>query len=151
MKVVGRFNFLVPAQLAQLELRSYGIEAEIQRLTAHTEELENRIELVVADGTMRIGDLEFRLVELEGGDLAALEHQTTLGGDPSVEDAVVDGPTPAADGPELALGEKEDFDRALEAYEAEDYAQAVSLFEAFNTNYPSGPLSGAAHLYRGLP
>ena len=29
MKIVGRYNFLVPAQLAQLELRSHGIEAEI--------------------------------------------------------------------------------------------------------------------------
>ena len=37
------------------------IEAELQRLTAKTENLEFRIGRVVSDGTNRIGDLEFRL------------------------------------------------------------------------------------------
>ena len=44
------------------------LEAELARLTAQTEELQNRVDRIVTDGTNRIGDLEFRLVELEGGD-----------------------------------------------------------------------------------
>ena len=48
--------------------RVNAMESELQRLTSKTEELENRINRVVTDGTNRIGDLEFRLVELEGGD-----------------------------------------------------------------------------------
>ena len=40
------------------------IEAELRRLTDQTEQLQIRVERVVADGTNRIGDLEFRLCEL---------------------------------------------------------------------------------------
>ena len=57
-----------------------GLEARMQALTARTEELEYRINRIVADGTMRIGDLEFRLTELEGGDPGALAPTPTLGG-----------------------------------------------------------------------
>ena len=47
--------------------RVQNIETELQRLTALSEELQFRVERVVQDGTNRVGDLEFRLVELEGG------------------------------------------------------------------------------------
>ncbi len=125
------------------------IEFALQRLTARTEKLENRVELIVADGTMRIGDLEFRLVELEGGDLSVLGETTTLGGDPDLAGQGEDnGDT--GHGDELAVGEQDDFDRALLAYEESDYVMAIALFEAFNATYPAGPLSAAAHLYRGL-
>ena len=57
------------------------IEAELQRLTAKTEQLEFRIDRVVRDGTNRVGDLEFRLCELEADcDIANLEPGSTLGG-----------------------------------------------------------------------
>lgn len=125
------------------------IEFALQRLTARTEELENRVELIVADGTMRIGDLEFRLVELEGGDLGALAETTTLGGDPDMARQGEDNGDPGH-GDELAVGEQDDFDRALLAYEESDYLMAIGLFEAFNQTYPAGPLSAAVHLYRGL-
>ncbi len=58
------------------------IEAELQRLTALTERLQFRIDSIVEDGTRRIGDLEFRLVELEGGDVSQLGETSTLGGVP---------------------------------------------------------------------
>jgi tol-pal system protein YbgF len=56
------------------------IELQLQQLTAQVEELDYRVKRIVSDGTNRIGDLEFRLVELEGGDLGALAATTTLGG-----------------------------------------------------------------------
>ena len=125
------------------------IEFALQRLTARTEELENRVERVVADGTMRVGDLEFRLVELEGGDLAALGETSTLGGSLDLgNDTTPTGEFPGPEG-ELAVGEQDDFDRALTAFEDGDYSAAVARFQAFNETYPAGPLSGAAHLYRG--
>ncbi len=131
-----------------MQERVDAIERSLQQLTARTEQLENRIDSVVADGTMRIGDLEWRLVELEGGDLAALEETTTLGGDPVVAvDPAVDDP---GHDPQLAIGETDDFELALQAYEEGDYQSAVVRFEAFNQTYPSGPLLAAAHLYRGL-
>ncbi|MGB0426230.1 MAG: hypothetical protein ACPGD4_04990 [Paracoccaceae bacterium] len=59
--------------------RVQNIETELQRLTALSEELQFRVERVVQDGTNRVGDLEFRLVELEGGDISTLGETTTLG------------------------------------------------------------------------
>ena len=44
------------------------VEAQVTRLTGQSEALELRINRIVADGTNRVGDLEFRLTELEGGD-----------------------------------------------------------------------------------
>ena len=131
-----------------MQERVDAIEASLRGLTARTERLENRIDRIVADGTMRIEDLEWRLVELEGGDLDALAETTTLGG----ETAVV-APEDTSDpghGPELAIGEKDDFELALQAYEGGDYQTAVDLFVRFGQTYPEGPLSAAAHLYRGL-
>ncbi|TMV67869.1 tol-pal system protein YbgF, partial [Thioclava sp. BHET1] len=55
------------------------IEAELQTLTQQTEMLQNRINQVVRDGTNRIGDLQFRLTELEGKDVSKLGKTPPLG------------------------------------------------------------------------
>jgi len=124
------------------------IESELQRLTAQTEELEHRIGRIVEDGTNRIGDLEFRLVELEGGDVSKLGETTTLGGDTGGRTPV--GPAQPEDpGTELAVGEQADFEAASAALEAAEYARAAQLFAAFNAAYPGSPLAPRAHLGRG--
>ena len=57
--------------------RMNAMEREITRLTGETERLKHRIDGVVRDGTNRIGDLEFRLCEMEDGcDLGALTTPT---------------------------------------------------------------------------
>ena len=121
------------------------IEGELQRLTARTEELEFRVDRVVRDGTNRVGDLEFRLVELEGGDVSQLGETTTLGGE--VTD-VATQPVPTRP-TQLAVGEEADFRAAETAMEAGDYAQAVTLLDGFNQTYPGSPLSAEASLKRG--
>ena len=126
------------------------LEFALQRLTAQTERLENRVNRIVADGTARIDDLEWRLVELEGGDLDALEETTTLGGETDAPLVIGDDNDPGHSGPELAVAESDDFNLALEAYDANEFETAAARFEAFTNTYPEGPLSGAAHLYRGL-
>lgn len=124
------------------------IEAELQRLTAETEELDNRVNRIVTDGTNRIGDLEFRLVELEGGDVSALSETTTLGGDaPNTSAPAVEASEPA--GTELAVGEERDYQSASSALEAGDYGKAAELFAAFNQSYPGSPLAPQANLSRG--
>ena len=45
--------------------RLNAIESELQRLTSKTEELEFRINRITTDGTNRLGDIEFRLCEIE--------------------------------------------------------------------------------------
>ena len=62
--------------------RMNAMESELARLTAAQEQLQIRVEKVVADGTNRVGDLEFRICELEEGcDSANLPITATLGGD----------------------------------------------------------------------
>ncbi|MEM6939638.1 MAG: tol-pal system protein YbgF [Pseudomonadota bacterium] len=130
--------------------RMGAMESELQRLTAKTEQLENRIDRVVADGTTRIADLEFRLVELEGGDVTALGETTTLGGGdlPSVS-APSGTAQDGADQASLAVGEAADFQRAQDALGAGEYQAAVKLFGTFKETYPGGPLAAEADLLRG--
>lgn len=131
------------------------IEAELQRLTARTEEVTNRVNRVVEDGTNRIGDLEFRLVELEGGDVSKLRQTTTLGGDAgrSGGAAATTGAAPAIErqdgGPQLAVGEQADFDKARAAYDAGSYDAAASQFASFAETYTGGSLTIEAHFWRG--
>ncbi|NUB46149.1 tol-pal system protein YbgF [Fertoebacter nigrum] len=123
------------------------MEAALTQLTAKTEALELRLNRVVSDGTNRIGDLEFRVVELEGGDLAAVGQTPPLGG----TDGVIPSPItpPATGGAELAVGEQADFDRAREVLGQGDFRTAADLFAAFATTYTGGPLTYEAHFLRG--
>lgn len=126
------------------------IEAELQRLTSKTEELEFRVNRITVDGTNRIGDLEFRLCELEPGcDIGLLGDTPSLGGVDSA--AVVPTPAPAPDttGPALAVSEQADFERAQEALAASDFRGAADLFTTFISAYPAGPLTSEAYYLRG--
>ncbi|MEL6958616.1 MAG: tol-pal system protein YbgF [Pseudomonadota bacterium] len=124
------------------------IEAELTRLTSLTEELENRISRITRDGTNRIGDLEFRLCDLEEGcDIAALGETPSLGG-VDAEPARPAVTTPVTTGPSLAIGEQADFEAAQEALAAEDFRRAADLLETFNETYPGSPVAADAHLLR---
>lgn len=130
--------------------RVAAMEAELQRLTANAERLENRVDRIVTDGTNRIGDLEFRLVELEGGDVSKLGETTTLGGgDAPAATLPADTATAAAPATELAVGEEADFNAATAALDAGDYQKAATLFAGFNQSYPGSPLAAQAELSRG--
>lgn len=131
--------------------RVAAIESELQRLTLQTEELGHRIDRIVADGTNRIGDLEFRLVELEGGDVGALGETTTLGGG-ELPAAVVAAPQAedgGTTGGELAIGEQADFDAAEKLLAEGQYQEAAEKLAAFNQAYPGSPLAAAAEFSRG--
>ncbi len=135
------------------------IEAELQRLIGRAEQMELRIDRVVTDGTNRVGDLEFRLCELEPGcDLGKLGDTPRLGGDaPGNGAALTPGPSPlppaqtTGDGtaPQLAMGEQADFDAARAAFDSGDHQGAADRFQRFTETYPGGPLNGEAHFLRG--
>jgi tol-pal system protein YbgF len=130
--------------------RLNAIEAELQRLTSKTEELEFRINRITVDGTNRIGDLEYRVCEVEPGcDVSLLGDTPSLGG----VDRAAQVPEPAPDtgtGPDLAVGEQADFDRAKAALDASDWQGASDQFAVFVQTYPGGPLSSQALFYRGV-
>lgn len=133
------------------------IEATLARLTARTEEVELKLNRVVADGTNRIGDIEYRLCEVtEGCDPANLGATPTLGGDtgaaPAPAPATDAGAAPATDttgGAELAVAEQQDFDRAKEVLGSGDFRGAAELFATYAQSYPGGPLVPEAHFRRG--
>lgn len=135
--------------------RVSAIESELQRLTAKTEELQHRIDRIVRDGTNRLGDLEFRLCELESDcDIAQLDEGTTLGGETAAAGAGMAAVTtpagdPGTDGAQLAISEQDDFDAAQKALDQGDYATAADLFARFRQDYPESPLEAKARLKRG--
>ena len=125
------------------------IESELTRLTSKTEELEFRIGQIVAKGDTQIGDLNFRVCELEEGcDIGALPVLTLE----DEQDAVVVAPVAQPEtnsGTQLATNEQADFERASEALASGDFQGAADQFAAFNQTYPGGPLAVAADLRRG--
>lgn len=141
------------------------IEGEMQRLTSKTEELEFRINRIVEDGTNRLGDLEFRLVELEGGDVSTLGETSTLGGEGQTGAPAASGqigapaasgqtvgalpPVTTPGGSELAIGEEDDFKRAQAALSEGNHSAAAAQFAAFGQAYPGSPLAAGAELGRG--
>lgn len=129
------------------------IEAAIARLTAQAEAVEIKVNKVVSDGTNRIGDMEYRLCEVtEGCDVATLAETPILGGDPAVDPNVVisdgDG-APAPDGPELAIGEKKDFDKANAMLTSGEFQSAADLFATFLQSFPGSPLTQEVQFKRG--
>lgn len=130
------------------------MEAELSRLTAQSEELQNRINRVVSDGTNRIGDLEFRLCELEDGcDVGNLPITQSLGGAQSGAAVPAAAPAAAASAssgkPELALSEKADFDRAKAVLDQGDFRGAADKFASFTQTYPGSPLTADAEYFQG--
>lgn len=133
--------------------RINAIEGQLQRITAKTEELEFRISRVVKDGSNRLGDLEFRLCEVEPGcDISTLGKTVPLGGD------AVTLPAPAIEEPtdglifgsgQLAVSEEADFLDAQKALVDDEFAAAAQLFAVFRETYPLGPLEGAALVGEG--
>lgn len=129
--------------------RLNAIEAELVRLTSKAEELEFRINRITVDGTNRIGDLEFRLCEIEPGcDISLLGDTPSLGGvDSAAQVPSAEPPAPA--GPELTVSEQQDYARAQEALAQGDFRGAADLFASFVAAYPGGPMTGEALFYRG--
>ncbi len=122
------------------------IEAALSQLTSKTEAVELRLNRVVQDGATQLGDLQFRVCELEEGcDVGALPD-VSLGGPAPVATADV---VPATGGAELAIGEQADFDRAQGVLGTGDFRTAADLFATFTQSYPGSPLTQVAQLRRG--
>lgn len=113
------------------------MEAALANLTGRTEELEFRIRRTIDEASNRLGDLEFRLTELEGGSTEGLAPPT-LGASP--------GPaqTPDTEQPQLAAGEQQSFDAALALAEDGQAEAAATALAQFIETYPGSPLGAEA-------
>lgn len=165
----------LPTDPATALTRLDQLEAELRRLTGRVDVLTNDVERIVADASNRVGEIEFRLTELEGGDTSVLGEPELLGGgvtrprpreaegvaggisDPFTLGGALEsgggetaaGASPAEPPPaQLAVSEQADFDAAVAAAEAGEPARAAQLFDAFLATYPGGPLSNEAQFRR---
>ena len=143
----------LPAQSASALTRLDQLEAELRQLTDRVDVLTNDLDRIVKDASNRVGDIEFRLTELEGGDTSAGKPPAApLGGGitrPKPRPIAPEiAPTDEAATP-LAATEQSDFDAAKAAAEAGDNAKAADLFATFLQTYPGGPLASEAQYRRG--
>ncbi len=151
------------------------MEQELRRVTGQVERVEFEIRQIVADGTNRIDDLNFRLTELEGGDIMALPETPALGSGettaavatavvrpvvrprnqaqtPSVVETSLPIETPTQDilgqsnAPET---EGEMFADAMDAYRLGEYRTASEKFAVLLDEHPNGPMASDAAFWRG--
>ncbi|NYS24033.1 tol-pal system protein YbgF [Rhodobacteraceae bacterium 2376] len=129
------------------------IEAALSRLTGQAEELDFRIRQIVRDATNRLGDIEFRLVELEGGDPTQLGTTPPLGGVdlslPGQTTTPESAPEAEADAPLMAADEQRTFDQAVALLEDGRADEAAEALKAFLEAYPGGPMTEQAQLRLG--
>lgn len=110
------------------------MEAALADLTRRTEELEFRIRRAIDAASNRLGDLEFRLTELEGGSTEGLTPQRL--GETHRE-------TGAAQ-PQLAAGEQQAFDDAIALLDNDQPRAAAAALSQFIKTYPGSPLGAEA-------
>ncbi|MFD1794815.1 tol-pal system protein [Paracoccus aurantiacus] len=149
--------------------RMNAMEAKIAALTDRTEQLSNRIRQVVADGTNRVGDIEFRLCELDPNcDLGALMTADLGGGNPVPVLPRADGAPPTLPPSEVSSTtlppvepppsevsppteeEAREFAEARKAVEAEDWAGAISKLEHLVSAHAGGPMTADSLYLLGM-
>ncbi len=128
---------LTTQETASAMVRIDEFNADLRTALGRVEALEIHIQSIIDDGTRRIGDLDFRVTEFEGGDTALLGTTVPLGG--QIDDGAA----------ELALGERADFNAAKQALDDGDGALAATLLSTFVIAYPDGPLSIEARFLQG--
>lgn len=111
------------------------INADLRAAIGRIEALEIKIKQVIDDGTRRIGDIEFRLTELEGGDPALNAPTPPLGGTAPQSDVI--------------SSERQAFNAAKKALDEGNGAEAAELLATFLASFPDGPLTSEAQYLRG--
>lgn len=112
------------------------LEAEIRRLTAQLERVEIAQRQLVSELERRLGDVEFRLNELEGNEDAG--GQVTL-----LQQNNQSSPT-VSQGPVVSVSEQGDLDRAIADVKQGRFDQAEDRLRSFFSDYPGSPLTGQA-------
>ncbi len=120
------------------------IESELRRLTAQVEQMQNQINRIQEDATRRFGDIEFRLTELEGGDISQVGQTPTVGGQP-----VTAFPQAGQQVAATSVSEQGDLDRAVNDVQQGRFDQAEDRLLRFLRDYPQSPLAGDAYYWLG--
>lgn len=140
----------LPTEPASALVRLDQLESELRRITDRVDVLTNDLDRIVREASNRVGDIEFRLTELEGGDPAVVQPGSAplLGGGLTRPMPRPRADADAGSGAQLAVSERADFEAAVAAAEAGDNAEAARRFAAFLDTYPGGPLADDARMRR---
>ena len=111
------------------------VSADLRTALGRVEALEIKAQQVIDDGTRRIGDIEFRLTELEGGDPALNAPTPPLGGAEPQNDVI--------------SSERQAFNAAKKALDEGDGAAAATQLATFLADFPDGPLTSEARYLQG--
>jgi tol-pal system protein YbgF len=117
------------------------LDAEIRRLTAQVERIEQAQRQMAAELTRRLGDIEYRLNEIEG-----VPNDGT--GPPPIGAEVLTEPQ-AAPAPSVAVSERGDLDLAIRDVQQGRFDQAEDRLRRFMNDYPGSPLIGEAWYWLG--
>ncbi|MGF1447158.1 MAG: tetratricopeptide repeat protein [Pikeienuella sp.] len=140
------------AALVQLDR----LEAELRRLTGQVEELAFRQRQIAEDATRRFGDIEFRLTELEGGDVGALGQTAPLGGTqaapqraPVEVDPVPSRRSAGTQSSPQNAGEAADLQLAVADIQQGRFDQGEARLLEFIDRYPGSDRTGEAQFWLG--
>lgn len=135
---------------------------EISRLTGEIEQLEFRVRQVEDSSKRKLEDLEYRIIELEGGDPSVLFENNTDQGLQQQGALSGGGQAPAAGqtlgqltvdstGSAVNAGasERAAFDAGVAAARAGRSAEATQILERFVGQYPDSGLAGEAYYWLG--
>lgn len=141
------------AEMAQMRAASGGntavlsrldnLEREIRTLTARLEELHYKVDRIAEDAKLRFDDIEFRLTELEGGDIANLQPSKPLGG------GAVSGGAVGTGAVAVSISERGELDRAIEDVKQGRYDQGEERLQSFLNTYGQTPLKAEALYWLG--
>lgn len=133
----GAGPVLAQASNSAALVRVQQLEEEIRRLNGRIEQLEHRLDMIARDGGTRIGDIEARLFEMDGGDPSLLGEAKPLG-------ALETGPASVNSGPVVAVSEQAAFDAGVQLVRGGDPAGGRARLQDFRRAYPDSPLQGHA-------
>ncbi|MEM7268535.1 MAG: tol-pal system protein YbgF [Pseudomonadota bacterium] len=141
------------------------LENEIQRLTSENERLQNKLRTQEGQSKLKLEDLEYRIIELEGGDPSILFQQEETGTAPTIGDQ---GAAPAEEGAQLtavqqatvrplgstssggaASPEQAEYQAGVNAVRQGNASEGKALLGSFVTKYPDSDLAGDAYYWLG--
>ena len=122
------------------------LEAEIRRLTASVEQMQNQLNRIAKDATNRFGDIEFRLNELEGNPNDGTVPP--IGGGQQTGQGIASITQQPAGG-DVSVTEQGDLDRAANDVRQGRFDQAEDNLRRFLNQYQNSPLTGHAWYWLG--
>lgn len=138
------------------------VKGEIARVTGELEQLEFRMRQHEQQSKQKLEDLEYRIIELEGGDPSILfqqdapvqpQQQGALGAPEQPSGGALGTLTTNSAGQTVAAApasaEQAAFDAGVLAAQAGRQGEAKNLLEGFVSRYPDSPLAGEAYHWLG--